>query len=297
MENLKNCPVCGAENARDYLKCKDFTVSQAEFTIVKCASCGFLFTNPRPTKEEIGPYYQSSAYISHSNSKKGLFDSAYQFIRTIAIKNKVKLIQKSIGRSSGINLLDIGCGTGEFLAGCQQVGWSVKGVEPSPEAKKQAESNHALSVEGEEWLQTTTERYDVITLWHVLEHVHDLNERVSQLSRLLDNSGILIIAVPNNTAKDAEIFGGNWAAWDVPRHLYHFTPQSVKALLKKHGFVHMNSSPMPFDAYYVSLLSTQYENGSKNYVRGFLKGLESNRMAKKDPEKYSSVIYTFKKGT
>jgi len=296
MENLKNCPVCGTENAQEYVKCKDFTVSQDVFTIVKCVSCGFLFTNPRPSKAEIGPYYQSTAYISHTNAKKGVFNTAYQFIRSIAIKNKLQLIQKTIGRTTNIRLLDVGCGTGEFLAGCQQAGWTVKGVEPSPEAKKQAESNHALSVEGEEWLQTTTERYDVITLWHVLEHVHDLNERVQQLSRIITDDGIVIIAVPNNTSQDAATFGKNWAAWDVPRHLYHFTPQSIKELFKKHGFIHIGSSPMPFDAYYVSLLSTQYKTGSKNYLKGFLKGLASNRNTKGDPEKYSSVIYVFKKG-
>ena len=300
MENLKNCPVCGSEGMAPYLSCTDHTVSQQEFTVQKCGSCGFLFTNPRPDSKEIGPYYESKDYISHTNSKAGLFNKVYQTIRNVAIKQKINLIW-SLSPAANLvdgklSILDIGCGTGEFLAGCRNAGWVTKGIEPGDSARNMAIQNHKLDVKGEAELNTTTEKFDVITMWHVLEHVHNLNERVEQLNRLLKETGVLIIAVPNHTSFDAAQFGKHWAAWDVPRHLYHFSPSSLKNLLHKHGFQHVRSFPMKFDAYYVSLLSTGYRDGKKSALRGFLSGYKSNSKAKSDPEKYSSVIYAFKKG-
>jgi 2-polyprenyl-3-methyl-5-hydroxy-6-metoxy-1,4-benzoquinol methylase len=295
MENLENCPICSNKEFLSLITCKDYTVSGELFSVVKCASCSFVFTNPRPGKNEIGPYYKSTKYISHSNSSDGLFNKIYKLIRNRAINQKIELITGLLGRGKHINIADIGCGTGEFLAGCSKKGWNAVGVEPSPEARMQGEQNHGLSIFDEGYLESTNEKFDVITLWHVLEHVHGLNERIVQLSRLLTEKGILLIAVPNYTCFDAAYFGDKWAAWDVPRHLYHFSPDTIKALFTKHGFRHKDSKPMPYDAFYVSLLSSEYAYGKKNYLKGSLVGLKSNLKAGRNPEKYSSVIYIFEK--
>ena len=294
MEQINSCPVCGTTKFSIYLECTDYTVSQKTFKIDQCDACDFLFTNPRPNKNEIGPYYQSSAYISHTNAKKGLFNKAYQIIRNYAIGQKIKLITGLLKRKSDIKLLDIGCGTGEFLAGCIKKGWNGVGVEPSESARVQGIENYNLSVFDEKFLKTTKDRFDVITLWHVLEHVHDLNERLDQIKALLSSKGIVIIAVPNNDSADCNEYGGSWAAWDVPRHLYHFTPKTIKELMVKHGLRHAYSAPMVFDSYYVSLLSTHYKYGKKNYLKAIKSGMLSNQSTKGNPEKYSSVIYCFK---
>jgi 2-polyprenyl-3-methyl-5-hydroxy-6-metoxy-1,4-benzoquinol methylase len=253
-----------------------------------------LFTNPRPSQNEIGHFYESKDYISHTNEKKGWFNMAYQAIRSYAIKNKIALIKRISGLDQPV-LLDIGCGTGEFLSACKKSGWQVAGVEPGEKARKMAIENHQLEISDEAFLNTTDLRFDVITMWHVLEHVHDLNGRLDQVHTLLKQNGKLIIAVPNPTAADAKMYGPMWAAWDVPRHLYHFKPAVMKRLMSNHGFRHVSSYPMKFDAYYVSLLSTGYQHGKKSVIGGMISGLKSNFNAKGNPENYSSVIYVFEK--
>lgn len=295
MEKLTNCPVCSGDKIKPFIKCLDHTVTHQEFSIEQCETCGFLFTNPRPDSTEIGQFYESSAYISHTNSKQGIFNRVYQFIRKKAIQDKISLIKNTLGKQEGINLLDIGCGTGEFLNGCKKAGWTVKGIEPSDSARNQGIANYGLAIGEEKDLESDSSSYDAITLWHVLEHVHPLNKRIEQIHRLLNHNGILVIAVPNSSSYDQSIFKENWAAWDVPRHLYHFTPTTIKNLLGRHGFEHIRSFPMKYDAYYVSLLSTQYISGSKQYLKAVTVGNKSNRIAGRDPEKFSSVIYVFRK--
>ncbi|MFM9028707.1 MAG: class I SAM-dependent methyltransferase [Bacteroidota bacterium] len=295
MENLLHCPVCSGNDFKKHLECRDYTVSQELFQIQSCSTCGFLFTNPRPGKSEIGKYYQSSAYISHTNSSKGLFNKLYKVVRNRAIEEKIALIKGFLKKEETIRLLDIGCGTGEFLAGAGAKGWNVVGVEPNQDAAEMGRKNHGLAIHDENWLDAALGTFDVITMWHVLEHVHDLDTRLKQLARLLGAEGLLIIAVPNNTSADSKEFKEHWAAWDVPRHLYHFSPESIKRLMLRYGFEHIGSKPMKYDAYYVSLLSTGYQSEDKNLLSGFISGWKSNKATKGDPEKYSSVIYLFKK--
>ena len=296
METLNACPICQSGSFLLELVAKDHTVSGKEFQIVSCSNCGLLFTNPRPDKNEIGPFYESPDYISHSNSKKGLINNVYQRVRNRAIKQKIGLVTKFSGKKTGIKLLDIGCGTGEFLAGAKAYGMKTMGIEPSPTAREQAIRNHQLEVKEEIELTKLTGPFDVITLWHVLEHVHELRARVLKISELLDRGGVAIIAVPNPNSQDRKTYNKEWAAWDVPRHLYHFKPATIKQLFKEFGLVHEASLPMKYDAFYVSMLSERYRNHGKNkLVSAFLNGWKSNLHAGNNAEEYSSVIYIFKK--
>ena len=294
MEILRECPVCNGQSFENFLKCKDYTVSQDLFQIVNCTSCGFKFTNPRPDANEIGRYYESAEYISHSNSKKGLINKIYQVVRKRAIDRKIALINKEAGQLEK-SILDIGCGTGEFLSVCKEKGWKTKGIEPNDNARAQGIKNYSLDIEGEEALKDLGSQFSVISMWHVLEHVHQLNDRVKQIYSLLQSGGKAIIAVPNYTSDDANRYKEYWAAYDVPRHLYHFSPEIIKRIFAKEGMKHKRSLPMVFDSYYVSMLSEKYLNGKNNLPSAFINGFRSNMAAKKNPEKYSSVIYIFEK--
>ena len=292
MKHYENCPVCNNTAFSEHLTCKDFTVSNETFSIVKCNGCNFTFTNPIPLESEIGSYYESEDYISHSNTRKGIVNSLYQIVRNYTLDKKVALLRKL---NDGFQLLDIGSGTGEFLNHCKKNGFEVSGVEPSKIARESANQNFNLSVKEESSLaHFENNSFDFITMWHVLEHVYHLNDRVNELKRLIKQEGHIIVAVPNYHSWDAKKYKENWAAYDVPRHLYHFTPDTIKELFLKHGLKLIDTLPMKFDSFYVSLLSEKYKTGNTNLISAFISGLKSNIKAK--PTKtYSSQIYIFKK--
>ncbi len=289
MEKLEQCPVCGSEDKEKHLSLKDYFLSGEDFSIDRCKECGFLFTNPRPYAEKLGDYYKSDEYISHSNTNKGLVSRAYKAVRSITLKQKFKVVSR---RKSSGRILDIGSGTGELLNFFRQKGWEVQGVEPDADARSFARSQYNLPVEDEEFLDKIPDNsFDVISMWHVLEHVPNLNARIETLSRILKDDGIIVIAVPNPESFDANYYGKFWAAFDVPRHLYHFRKQDIKNLFDKRNFRIHQVLPMKFDSFYVSLLSEKYKSGGKmNYVSAFLKGYNSNQKAKKNMN-YSSLIY------
>jgi SAM-dependent methyltransferase len=292
MHHVFNCPVCNATNFNKFITCKDFTVSQEVFTIVECKDCRYKFTNPRPEPKNIGNYYKSTDYISHSDTKKGIVSKLYHIVRNYTLKNKLKLINKHVSRGT---ILDYGCGTGSFLSVCKNNGWNAFGFEPDNDAVKIANQKGVIVFNKLNELknQNLTTGYDVITLWHVLEHVTELNETVSFLKENLKKDGALIIALPNYKSYDAEIYKEFWAAYDVPRHLYHFDQLSINDLMSKRGFFLEEIKPMPFDSFYVSLLSEKYRNNKNNYFRAFFNGFLSNIKAKKT-NNYSSLIYIFK---
>lgn len=296
MEIVNNCPVCNSSDFSDFIKCIDYTVSRETFQIVSCNNCKFKFTNPRPLQSEIGKYYQSDDYISHSNSKKGAFNLAYHFVRNLAINRKIKLINSF--NTTRKRLIDIGCGTGEFLYNAKKDDWETLGLEPSEQAREYAIKYNGLSVYNLDYFDNIPDQsFDVITMWHVLEHVPDLGAFLSKINRILVNNGTLLIAVPNADAFDCSYYKDKWAAYDVPRHLNHFSIDTMTKLLINNDLSIIKIITMPFDSFYISMLSEKYSGSGvlKMIVMGIINGLSSNLKAKRNPKFSSSLIYLIKK--
>ena len=276
-------------NKKHFLTVTDYSVSKEVFDLYLDESLDMLITHPQPSLEVLGKYYESADYISHTDSKRSLFEKAYHFVKSIALKKKLNLIN-SLQPNQG-KILDIGAGTGEFLSVAKQNGWDVTGVEPSDKAKQIAINKGVSFVEAIAQLEDHS--FDVITMWHVLEHVPDLNNQIKELKRLLKPSGSLIIAVPNFKSFDAQHYGKFWAAYDVPIHFWHFSKKAIKLLFEKEEMKLEKVLPMKFDSFYVSLLSEKYKSGKMNFVKAFFTGLKSNFKAKSNFE-YSSHIYVLK---
>lgn len=296
METKNKCVVCGSDEHELFLNCVDYTVSRETFSIQACKSCGFKFTSPRPSAEEIGPYYKSEEYVSHSNTNKGLIHKLYHWVRSYTLIKKLQLVMHHSQRRGTI--LDFGCGTGAFLSVCKKNLWNVYGIEPDPDARRIAGDTNGVSAASSihEFISKyPDEKFDAITMWHVLEHIHNLEEFYSFVDSRLNSKGALIIAVPNCSSYDAEKYKEFWAAYDVPRHLYHFTPKDIKTLFEKRGFKQVDLRPMIFDSFYVSMLSEKYKHGKISYLKAFFTGLKSNIRANKTGDRFSSQIYVFKK--
>jgi 2-polyprenyl-3-methyl-5-hydroxy-6-metoxy-1,4-benzoquinol methylase len=291
MIHYSHCPVCNSTSIQPALTAEDFTVSHEKFAIWHCNDCTARFTQDVPEQDAIGPYYKSDTYISHSDTKKGLVNTLYHKVRKRTLVSKRKLITQQTGKATG-TILDIGCGTGAFLNEMQQSGWSITGLEPDAMAREKANTlYHITPQESGKLFELPAQTYDAITMWHVLEHVHELQAYVKQAEKLLAPNGKLVIAVPNYTSYDAKVYAENWAAYDVPRHLYHFSPQSIESLLNTKNLTLKTIKPMWFDSFYVSMLSEQYKNSKGNMIKACWNGLVSNLKAMGDKRKCSSVIY------
>ena len=289
MYKYSNCLVCGNDSFDSVFSAQDYTVSKEVFNIVSCSSCGFTFTNPRPENEKLGPYYNSDAYISHSDTSKGLINKLYKEVRKITLRSKFNLLKPYL---RGGYLLDIGSGTGAFLNYSQINGVKCIGIEPDVSAQSQAKKLYNLDLKQETYLaELPSSSCDAISMWHVLEHVPQLNERIDELKRLLSKNGIIAIAVPNHKSLDAQHYKQFWGAYDVPRHLYHFDKESITKLFDKHNLKLMDVKGMPFDSFYVSLLSEKYKTGHMNWIKAFYVGLKSYFASGKD--NWSSQIYLF----
>jgi len=287
------CPLCAAPNIKPALTAKDHTVSGEEFEIWECSSCTARFTQNIPDANSIGPYYQSDKYISHSNTDRGLVNKLYHSVRKITLAQKRNLIQKATKLQTG-NLLDIGAGTGLFADAMRQGGWKVTGLEPDVTARTKAREMNIMLQDINDLFQLPAATFDAITMWHVLEHVHDVHGYFKKLKQIIKKDGRLIIAVPNYTSSDARLYKQLWAAYDVPRHLYHFSPASMQTLLKLHGFQLESMHPQWFDSFYVSMLSEQYKTGHSNFIKGVWNGLRSNLNAAASRSECSSLIYVAK---
>lgn len=275
------------------LTCQDYTVSNESFDLILDEELDMLITSPQPSIDNLAKYYESEKYISHTDSKQTFFDRIYQTVKRVTISKKVKLIEGFIdSKLTEKSLLDIGCGTGDFLVGAKKRDWKLSGVEPNANARKRAQQKTSHKIV-EDISELDSCKYDVITLWHVLEHVPNLTEYISQLKQLLKPEGVLLIAVPNYKSYDARYYGKFWAAYDVPRHLWHFSKKSIKGLFEKEKMEVVKIHPMLFDSFYVSLLSEKYKTENQNPIKAFFVGLCSNILAIRSKE-YSSHIYVLK---
>ncbi|MCW3114415.1 MAG: class SAM-dependent methyltransferase [Segetibacter sp.] len=293
--NYDHCLCCGSAAISKVLTCTDYTVSHEQFDVWKCSACTLRFTQNVPAAAYIGSYYQSSDYVSHSDSRKGFINSIYHIVRKFTLKGKRNLIRKVTGLRQGV-LLDIGAGTGAFANTMQHAGWNVTGLEPDNIAREKALGKYNLRLaELGELESLVGETFDAITMWHVLEHVHDLHGYLEKFHQILKPEGRLVVAVPNYTSYDATVYKDQWAAYDVPRHLYHFSPKSMEVLMEKTGFMLETIKPMWFDSFYVSMLSEKNKHGKNYFFRAFWNGFVSNLKAFSDTTKCSSVIYVIKK--
>jgi len=276
-------------NKKHFLTVKDYSVSKETFDLYHDETLDMLITSPQPSLENLGKYYESEDYISHTDNKRSLFEKLYHFIKSIALKNKLNLIN-SLQPTKG-RILDIGAGTGDFLSVAKKDGWQTIGVEPSDKAKAIAKNKGVSFVEKTSELENHS--FDVISMWHVLEHVPDLDKQIKELKRLLKPTGTLIIAVPNFKSFDAKHYGKFWAAYDVPIHFWHFSKTAIQLLFEKEEMKLEKVLPMKFDSFYVSLLSEKYKSGKMNFIKAFFIGLQSNWRARMNFE-YSSHIYILK---
>lgn len=293
MKHLTTCPVCKNEKINEFLIVKDHFLSKEEFTIFKCDLCEFLFTNPKPDPNELLNYYKSDDYVSHGKSKSLIIKLIYNTVRNYSLNKKHQLVDN---HSFGHSILDVGCGTGDFLFYFKRKGWDTLGIEPATEPRHYGREKFNLVIEDESYLDLISlGSFDVVTMWHVLEHVSDIDQRIIQIKRILKNDGLLVFALPNYQSWDSKHYHSFWAAWDVPRHLSHFSQKSFQTLIQNHNLEIIKTVPMKFDSFYVSLLSEKYSGSLFSFWNALKNGLKSNYYAKKHFNNYSSLIYLVKK--
>ena len=289
-------PYENKEALKPFLTCIDHTVSRETFSLLLDPETDLLITFPRPKEADLPSYYESEEYISHTDSKRTLMDKVYQLIKNYSLKRKLKLINKLIGGKG--HLLDIGCGTGDLLSVCEKDGWQISGTEPNRKARELAvhkiDSPECIKEDLNEFSGGDEGNFNIISMWHVLEHVPNLLEYIEKLKELLTQDGYLIVAVPNFKSHDAVHYKEFWAAYDVPRHLWHFSEKSIRHIFGQHDFDVVKTLPLIFDSFYVSLLSEKYKTGKSNLISGFITGLTSNIKARHSGE-FSSKIYLLKK--
>lgn len=275
-------------NNKLFMQVKDFSVSQENFDLLHNEELDMLVTSPQPSLEKLPSYYESDDYISHTDGKRSLFEKMYHIVKIIALQNKLKLINSQSFKG---NLLDIGAGTGDFLVVAKNNGWKIKGIEPGEKPKAIA-VNKGVSF-ANDLSELENNSFDIITMWHVLEHVPNLEFQIKELKRLLKPNGTILIAVPNFNSFDANYYGKFWAAFDVPRHLWHFSKTAIDKLFLKENLQLIQVMPMKYDSFYVSLLSEKYKNGKMNFLKAFWIGFKSNRYGSRNNE-YSSHTYVIK---
>jgi SAM-dependent methyltransferase len=289
------CPLCSSEQIRLHLNCTDHFISKKDFTICKCSECGFLFTQDYPEESEISAYYESDDYISHSDTSEGLSNKLYRIARSFMLGRKKDLINSITCKKSG-NLLDIGCGTGHFAGKMKMSGWRVKGIEINEKARDFGASHFGLEILAPDMIsELESNSFDCITLWHVLEHFHDPFKNASEIYRLLKPGAVCIIALPNSSSYDALHYARYWAAWDVPRHLWHFNPDTFTRFSGKSRFICQKTKTLPLDVFYISILSEKYKGSDMSFFKGVVKATWFAFLSLLNKGKSSSIIYILRK--
>ena len=289
------CPLCGSKKLQRQFSCKDQFATGEEFSICKCEDCSFVFTQNVPDENEIGRYYESPTYISHSDTNKGFINRCYHIVREIMLRRKAALVNSLVG-SDKTHLLDYGAGTGYFARAMQRLDWDVTAIEKSEQARKYSQEQFGFEMLPVEALDDCEAGcFDVVTMWHVMEHIQDINGFWGKLHHILDDSGIAVIALPNSASYDAHAYREHWAAYDVPRHLWHFSPSTVMKFGRKHGFILERQYTMPFDGFYISMLSERYKGSKLSLVKGVWSGLLGWLASWSKKSASSSIIYVFRK--
>lgn len=294
---LTRCPVCGSNNITKSLDAVDHFSSRETFPLFDCHHCGFRFTNSFPREDAIGKYYDSPDYISHSNTSEGLVNKLYHHARQFMLKQKVRLVSHHIPKQPA-RLLDMGCGTGYFLNAAKNKGFLVTGIEKDKKAREHARNQFGLNVKDEEsFWDLKPESFEAVTLWHVLEHLEKLNESIDKIKEILTDDGATVIAIPNHHSLDASYYKGYWAAYDVPRHLWHFSPDTIERLLARHGMTIVKRHSMSLDAFYISLLSERYKGSNLliQYSRAIMIGSAGFIRSLFRLESASSIVYIARK--
>jgi 2-polyprenyl-3-methyl-5-hydroxy-6-metoxy-1,4-benzoquinol methylase len=273
---------------KTYLTTEDHLITKERFSLEFDDHYDMLVTTPSP--KNLDKYYQTTNYISHTDNAKNIFEKIYQLVKKYTLRKKIKLINQF--SKNGKSILDIGCGTGEFLAMAKKENWYTFGVEPNQTAREKTALKNIIVTASLE--KIGPQKFNVISLWHVLEHLPDLQNQIKKIAAFLKDEGTLIIAVPNFKSYDAKHYKEHWAAYDTPRHLWHFSQNSISRIFKEHKFKVIETLPMKFDSYYVSLLSEKYKEGKQNYFKAIYQGWLSNYKANSTSE-YSSLIYVLKR--
>ncbi len=294
MVHHNKCPLCSSENITAKLQTADHFLTREIFTLYGCADCGFIFTNDHPDEGGIGHYYESEDYLSHNEPKGNLPGRIYGISRNVMLRKKVRIVQKATGIEKG-SILDTGSGAGHFLNAMRNAGWNVTGIEINEKVRQYSASSFGLNVQDPGHLKTLpSESFDCITLWHVLEHFQDPLGYAKEIMRLLKPEGICIVALPNCASSDAAFFGTYWAAYDVPRHLWHFTPDTFKRFTRDTGFELVNILPLPLDVFYISILSEKYKGANLPFLSGMIRGFWFRILTLFNKERASSLIYILK---
>ena len=295
MVHYDKCPLCNSEDIGDWLHVPDHFHTGEKFALSQCSSCGFIFTQDRPDGFEIGRYYESAEYISHNDSAGGFSASLYRIAREVMLRRKRKMVCRRTGLKNG-NILDIGSGTGHFLSAMKSRGWNVKGIEINDKARAYSIAEFGLDVLPPESLGLLpSDSFDAITLWHVLEHFQDLFIYASEIVRLLKQDGVCLVALPNRSSFDARHYNEFWAAYDVPRHLWHFTPETFKLFAEKNGFAIISVRSLPLDVIYISMLSEKYRGSALHFIRGLVTGVWFMVLSLFRKYRNSSLVYVLKK--
>lgn len=296
MVSHKLCPLCSNSKISLYLKCTDHLLSKEEFELFRCSQCGFVFTREYPDAHDIGKYYETEDYISHDDRAEGVLNKIYRSARKVMLHRKKRSVENATGYKNG-RILDIGCGTGYFAGTMKKGGWDVTGIEPNKKARDFGSRLFAIDVLSPDEISDLPDgSFDAVTMWHVLEHLNDPFKYAAEILRLLKPDGLFLAAVPNCSSYDAEYYGKFWAAYDVPRHIWHFTTDTFRIFAEKTGFRISGIRTLPLDVFYISILSEKHKGTQFYFQKGLIKGTEFGFRSISDKSKSSSIIYMLKRG-